>query len=135
MNNGAIVFCVVAILTPIIMVIVGFSFLGKLDFYKHRTRKSCTESQEHMIKNNLKKGEACPVWDKNVCLDGVYDGKRCNLKKNENVGRLLVLYGLFLVLPLALITVLIVYVTSAKNGSNFNTPRSETPVLQGFRFH
>jgi hypothetical protein len=135
MNNGTIVFCVLAILTPIIMIIVGFSLLGKLDFYKHRTRKTCTESQEHMINNSLKKGEACPVWDKNVCLDGVYDGKRCNLKKKENVGRLLVLYGLFLILPLALITVLIIYFKSQDTWKLFNTPVSDTPVLQGFRFH
>jgi hypothetical protein len=133
MNTVAIIFAVLIIISiPLLMVIVGASLLGTMKFSKYKTKKSCEKALTNM-KKNLKNNDNCPAWDGVECRNGIYNttSGKCSTKTKSNIGRLLIILGCFIVLPLAIIIIMIILFTQHKSMS-LSMSQSITPSMSPY---
>jgi len=128
MNNNQIVFSILIIISvPLLMIIVGALLLGKMKFNKYKTQKSCEKALQNMIKSKkLNNNDKCPSWDIYECRNGIYNKSsgKCLITIKSNIGRLLIILGCFIVLPLAIIIILTILFTNHK--SNIYDTKSMT---------
>ena len=130
MNTVAIIFSILIIISiPLLMVIVGALLLGTMKFTNHKTKKSCEKALQNM-KSTLNNNDNCPAWDGVECRNGIYNttSGKCSTKTKSNIGRLLIILGCFIVLPLAIIIIMIILFTQHKSMIPSMTPEM-TPSM------
>lgn len=94
------------------MMIIGGSLLGKMKFNKYKTQKSCEKALENMIKSkNINNNDKCPAWDGIECRNGIYNKSsgKCSTTTKSNIGSFLIILGCFILLPLSIIIIIIMF--------------------------
>jgi hypothetical protein len=126
---GIIVSIFIIILIPLSMITLGSLLLGPVPkFMNYKTKKSCKKALENM-KETLNNNDKCPAWDGVECRNGIYNksSEKCSTTTKSNIGRLLIILGCFIVLPLSIIIIIIILLTHNNTNTKSMTPPSMTP--------
>jgi hypothetical protein len=132
MNTVAIIFSIFIIISiPVLMIIVGALLLGPVPkFMNYKTKKSCKKALENM-KETLNNNDKCPAWDGVECRNGIYNKSsgKCSTRTKSNIGRLLIILGFFIVLPLSIIIIILILLTHNNTNTKSMTPSMTPPSM------
>jgi hypothetical protein len=131
MNTVAIIFSIfIIILIPLSMITVGALLLGPVPFMNYKTKKSCKKALQNM-KETLNNNDKCPAWDGVECRNGIYNKSsgKCSTTTKSNIGRLLIILGFFIVLPLSIIIIILILLTHNNTNTKSMTPSMTPPSM------